>query len=113
MESEKVQDNQVPQPQPTETAEKNSQEKDEINPLINVPPIENGNPETEKKEEPKKDRSKEVYTDGKGENDMQAVPKEIINPKKISEFEVINQDPTLKKYEWKIKQRKNYFKNQL
>ena len=55
MESEKVQDNQVPQPQPTETAEKNSQEKDEINPLINVPPIENGNPETEKKEDNKKE----------------------------------------------------------
>ena len=34
-------------------------------------------------------------------------------PQKISEFEVINQDPSLKNYEWAIKRRMDHYKNQL
>ena len=41
--------------------------EEKVNPLLQVPEIE--------AVEPKKDRSNEVYTEGKGENDMIAVPK--------------------------------------
>lgn len=43
--------------------------EEKVNPLLQVSEIEAVEPE------PKKDRSNEVYTEGKGENDMIAVPK--------------------------------------
>ena len=46
------------------------------NPLLQVPEIETVEPE------PKKDRSNEVYTEGKGENDMIAVLKNWITSKR-------------------------------
>ena len=51
--------------------------------------------------------------EGKGENDMIAVPKKLDNIQKISEFDVINQDPSLKNYEWNIKHRLDHFHNQI
>ena len=77
------------------------------NPLLQVPEIETVEPE------PKKDRSNEVYTEGKGENDMIAVPKKLDNIKKISDFDLINQDPSLKNYEWNIKHRLEHFYHQI
>ena len=77
------------------------------NPLLQVPEIETVEPE------PKKDRSNEVYTEGKGENDMIAVPKKLDNIKKISDFDLINQDPSLKNYEWNIKHRLEHFHHQI
>lgn len=77
------------------------------NPLLQVPEIETVEPE------PKKDRSNEVYTEGKGENDMIAVPKKLDNIKKISDFDLINQDPSIKNYEWNIKHCLEHFHHQI
>ena len=81
--------------------------EERIDPLLEVPEIETVQPQQ------KKDRSNEVYTEGKGENDMIAVPKKLDNIQKISEFDVINQDPSLKNYEWNIKHRLDHFHNQI
>ena len=62
------------------------------NPLLQVPEIETVEPE------PKKDRSNEVYTEGKGENDMIAVPKKLDNIKKIWFWS--NQSRSLSKELW-------------
>ena len=81
--------------------------EERIDPLLEVPEIETVQPK------PKKDRSNEVYTEGKGENDMIAVPKKLDNIQKISDFDVINQDLSLKNYEWNIKHRLDHFHNQI
>ena len=81
--------------------------EERIDPLLEVPESETVQPQL------KKDRSNEVYTEGKGENDMIAVPKKLDNIQKISEFDVINQDPSLMNYEWNIKHRLDHFHNQI
>ena len=56
--------------------------------------------EKEKKEEKKEEEKKEEK-------------KEAEEKKKISEYELINQDPSLKPYEWCIKRRNDHFKKTL
>ena len=55
------------------------------------------NPEENKPEEKKEEKKKEEYQ----------------GPKKISEYDLINQDPYLKNFEWCIKRRNEHFKNLL
>ena len=59
-------------------------------------------------DEPKKEE-KDQKTDA--EKPQKAPPTQ--GPKKISEFDLINQDPYLKNYEWAIKRRNEHFKNLL
>ena len=56
----------------------------------------------EKTEEKKQEESKEKEK-----------PQEYQGPKKISEYDLINQDPYLKNFEWCIKRRNEHFKNLL
>ena len=65
--------------------EKTEEKKDEKNPKENKP------------EEKKEEKKKEEYQ----------------GPKKISEYDLINQDPYLKNFEWCIKRRNEHFKNLL
>ena len=58
----------------------------------------------EKKEPEKKEEKKEEKPEEK---------KEVKEDKKISEYELINQDPSLKPYEWCIKRRNDHFKKTL
>ena len=109
MKSDKKQEEQLPTKE-TEIVEEKPKEEEkkaiDDNPLISVPPIED--PTEEKpKEESKEEKPKEVSTEEK------EVPKEPEKVKPISEFELINQDPSLKNYEWNIKHRVEHFKRQL
>lgn len=45
--------------------------------------------------------------------DQIPVPKKVETPKKVSDYELINQDPSLKQYEGTIKHRNDLFKKQL
>ena len=109
MKSDKKQEEQLPTKE-TEIVEEKPKEEEkkaiDDNPLISVPPIED--PTEEKpKEESKEEKPKEVSTEEK------EVPKKPEEVKPISEFELINQDPSLKNYEWNIKHRVEHFKRQL
>ena len=79
----------------------------------------------ENKEEQEKEKVEEEQKDGKnndkeekkeGEKPSELKPTSkppVEGPKKISEFDLINQDPYLKNYEWCIKRRNEHFKNLL
>ena len=79
----------------------------------------------ENKEEQEKEKVEEEQKDGKnndkeekkeGEKPSELKPTikpPVEGPKKISEFDLINQDPYLKNYEWCIKRRNEHFKNLL
>ena len=65
------------------------------------------------KKENQVDPSKES-TEEKSQSDDKNIKKPIqdnYEPEKISEFELINQDPSLKNYEWAIKRRMDHYKN--
>ena len=69
--------------------------------------VENNNNKVEEKKEDKKEEKEEKKIE-------QEKPKENTQyqgPKKISEFDLINQDPYLKNFEWAIKRRNEHFKN--
>ena len=63
-------------------------------------------PKEEKKEEEKKEEEKK-------EEKKEEKPPVSEGPKKISEYDLINQDPYLKNFEWCIKRRNEHFKNLL
>ena len=73
--------------------------------------------EKEKVEEEKKDsknNDKEEKKEGEKPSELKPTIKPPVEgPKKISEFDLINQDPYLKNYEWCIKRRNEHFKNLL
>ena len=71
------------------------------------------------KQENPVDPAKEEKKDEKGNEVPQSQPQKVepqhdnYEPKKISDFELINQDPSLKNYEWAIRRRVDHYKNQL
>ena len=73
--------------------------------------------EKEKVEEEKNDsknNDKEEKKEGEKPSELKPTSKPPVEgPKKISEFDLINQDPYLKNYEWCIKRRNEHFKNLL
>ena len=64
----------------------------------------------EVKEEVKEEKKEDVKEEVKEEKPKEEKPQE---KQKISEYEVINQDPSLKPYEWCIKRRNDHFKKTL
>ena len=59
------------------------------------------------------DETKKEEKEEKPEEDKNKKPSQPEGPKKISEFDLINQDPYLKNFEWAIKRRNEHFKNLL
>ena len=59
------------------------------------------------------EESKKEEKEQKPEEDKNKKPSQPEGPKKISEFDLINQDPYLKNFEWAIKRRNEHFKNLL
>ena len=66
--------------------------------------VENNNNKVEEKKEEEKEEKKIEQEKPKENTQYQG-------PKKISEFDLINQDPYLKNFEWAIKRRNEHFKN--
>ena len=67
---------------------------------------------TEEKEQPKENQEK-TEEKKQEESKEKEKPQEYQGPKKISEYDLINQDPYLKNFEWCIKRRNEHFKNLL
>jgi 1,4-alpha-glucan branching enzyme len=97
---------------PKEEENKNAEENKDKN---------NNDKEKEKEEEKPKeeqnlntnDESKKEEKEQKPEEDKNKKAPQPEGPKKISEFDLINQDPYLKNFEWAIKRRNEHFKNLL
>ena len=68
----------------------------------------------EKEKNDSKNNDKEEKKEGEKPSELKPTSKPPVEgPKKISEFDLINQDPYLKNYEWCIKRRNEHFKNLL
>ena len=67
---------------------------------------------TQEKEQPKENQEK-TEEKKQEESKEKEKPQEYQGPKKISEYDLINQDPYLKNFEWCIKRRNEHFKNLL
>ena len=77
---------------------------------------ENENEQEKQKDEQKiisNDEPKKEEKDKKTDAEKTQKAPQPEGPKKISEFDLINQDPYLKNYEWAIKRRNEHFKNLL
>ena len=83
------------------------EQKDEVLPEA----VPNQPTEEPKVEEPPKEEPPKVEEPPKQEPPKQEPPKQ--EPPKLSKFELINQDPSLKSYEWAIERRCNHYKDQL
>ena len=81
-----------------EKVNENNENKEKENTQEKEQPKENQEKAEEKKQEESKEKEK---------------PQEYQGPKKISEYDLINQDPYLKNFEWCIKRRNEHFKNLL
>ena len=81
-----------------EKVNENNENKEKENTQEKEQPKENQEKTEEKKQEESKEKEK---------------PQEYQGPKKISEYDLINQDPYLKNFEWCIKRRNEHFKNLL
>ena len=95
-EQEKIEDN---------TDKNNNEEKEkEKEKESEQDKVENNNNKVEEKKEEEKEEKKIEQEKPKENTQYQG-------PKKISEFDLINQDPYLKNFEWAIKRRNEHFKN--
>ena len=88
-----------------DNTDKNNNEEKEKEKDSQQEKVENNNSNIEEKKEDKKEEEKKIEQEKPKENTQYQ------GPKKISEFDLINQDPYLKNFEWAIKRRNEHFKN--
>ena len=117
-EEEKIEEKkeEIKQEKPKEEENNDNKKEEKEQKIINEENVEQNNekekeklqeqPKEEKKEEEKKEEEKK-------EEKKEEKPPVSEGPKKISEYDLINQDPYLKNFEWCIKRRNEHFKNLL
>ena len=111
---EKIEENKEKAEEVKDNNEKQKEEENKENKNTEENKDKNGN-DKEKEEQNLKtnDESKKEEKEQKPEEDKNKKPSQPEGPKKISEFDLINQDPYLKNFEWAIKRRNEHFKNLL
>ena len=99
--------------------EEENKDKSEVNQeqKVNEEKVNENNENKEKENTQEKEQTKENQekTEEKKQEESKEKekPQEYQGPKKISEYDLINQDPYLKNFEWCIKRRNEHFKNLL
>ena len=117
---EKIEENKEKAEEVKNNNEKQKEEENKENKNTEENKDKNGNYKEKEEEKPKEeqnlktnDESKKEEKEQKPEEDKNKKPSQPEGPKKISEFDLINQDPYLKNFEWAIKRRNEHFKNLL
>ena len=117
---EKIEENKEKAEEVKDNNEKQKEEENKENKNTEENKDKNGNDKEKEEEKPKEeqnlktnDESKKEEKEQKPEEDKNKKPSQPEGPKKISEFDLINQDPYLKNFEWAIKRRNEHFKNLL
>ena len=117
---EKKEDNTETKEESKDNNEKPQEEGNQENKNVEENKDKNSNDKEKEEEKPKEeqnlktnDESKKEEKEEKPEEDKNKKAPQPEGPKKISEFDLINQDPYLKNFEWAIKRRNEHFKNLL
>ena len=117
---EKKEDNTETKEESKDNNEKPQEEGNQENKNVEENKDKNSNDKEKEEEKPKEeqnlktnDEPKKEEKEEKPEEDKNKKAPQPEGPKKISEFDLINQDPYLKNFEWAIKRRNEHFKNLL